>query len=99
MFEEDKYSHAKEHGRLLKAQILHNVRVVEVLQRLALRLQRLHDRHLPLAFPVAGRLGNLDLLHGDRFPSRRIQRKIKAAVSALPDEFASNPLEDRWLHW
>jgi hypothetical protein len=99
MFGEDKYSHAKEHGRLLKAQILHNVRVVEVLERLALRLQRLHDRHLPLVFPIAGGLRNFDLLHGDHLSSRRIQRKIDAAVGALPDEFASNPLEDRWLHW
>jgi hypothetical protein len=31
MFEEDKYSHAKEHGRLLKAQVLHDARMVEVL--------------------------------------------------------------------
>jgi hypothetical protein len=95
MFEEDHYSHAKEHGRLLKAQILHNVRVVEVLERLVLSLQRLHDRHLPVVFPVAGRLWNLDLLHGDHFSSRRIQRKIDAAVGTLPNEFTSNPLEDR----
>ena len=89
--------HAQVCRRLLEAKVLHDMRVIQVLQRLAFQLQRFHDRNLSRVVLVARRSWNLDLLDSDHFTRRRVEGKIDFAVRSLADELTTNPTEDGYM--
>lgn len=69
--------------------------MIEVLKGLALQLQGFDNADLPRVVLVAGGPRDLDLLDGNHLTSCGVQRQVDAAVRALPDEFATDPTEDR----
>lgn len=87
-------SHAQEIWRFLKPKILNDVRMIEILEGLALKLQSFYNCDLSRVVFVTRRSRNLDLLYSDHFTSRSIQRQIDASKIALPDELTPNPLEN-----
>jgi hypothetical protein len=68
--------------------------MVQVLERLTLKFQCLHDRDLPRVVLVARRSRNLNLLYSNHFPSSGIQRHINTTKIALPDKLSPDPLEN-----
>jgi hypothetical protein len=87
--------HAQIGRGLLKPKVLDNVGMVQNLERLALKLQRLHDGDLPRVVLVTSGPRDLDLLDSDHLTRRRIESQIDTAIGPPADELASNPLERR----
>ena len=89
-----------EHGEiprcLLESEILNDVLMIQVFQGLALQPQprRLRDRVFAVVL-VVPRCRGLDLFSSNYFTGGGVQRDVHLAIGALPDEFSSNPLEDR----
>ncbi|SRR6266702_598676 len=92
--EKETSSHAQEIWCFLKPKVLNDVRMIEILEGLALQLQCFYDCDLSRVVLVTRRSRNLNLLYSDHFPSRGIQRKIDASKIALPYELTPNPFED-----
>ena len=94
----DPHLHAKHIHRLFETKVLHDMRMVQISQRVALRLERVDDDDLPPIRTVAVRLGKLDLLDRDHLARRSIESEIYAAICATSDELAAHPLESRYDH-
>lgn len=85
--------HAQEVWRFLEPKVLYNVRMVQVLEGLALKLQCLHNCDLSRVILVTRRSWNLDLLYSNHLSSSGIQRHINTTKIALPNQLTPNPFE------
>ena len=85
--------HAQIGWSFFETEILHDVRVIKVLQRLTLHLQGLNDSGLPIIALVTRSLRQLDLLHSNHLARGRVQREVHSAVRALPNELTTHPPE------
>lgn len=85
--------HAQVCRSLLKPKVLNDVRVIQILQRLTLQLQSLHDSVLTRVISVARCLRQLHLLYCYHLSSSRVQSQVDTTVRPFSDEFSSHPLE------
>lgn len=85
---------AQERVGLFETEVLDDVGVIEILERLDLGLERVHDTLLTTVFAIAFGGWQLDLLDGNHLTSGCVQREVDPSISALADEVTLHPFED-----
>lgn len=85
----------RRHNSKRPHQILHDIRMIKILERLTLQLQRLHNRHLARIILITSRSRYLHLLHSNHLPRRRVQSQIHTTICTSPNKLPTHPLERR----